>query len=214
MQVTSDTLFHFTPSLKNLKNILSKKFQLTYCHEKYLLDYETHNSYYPMISFCDIPLSLAKNQIERYGSYAIGMTKDWGTNNNLNPVVYLEKDSLLSKDIQATIANMLKSFNTISTQVKKVATSTSKMLKKSLDKVIINNENIAHEKKTLLMEELLTSREHLQNSLDSISDFKELSNKLGETVNNIGNLFRYIKNYEGTLIRNNKAITIPYYIPD
>ncbi len=99
MQVTSDTLYHFTTSLKKLQSILSKKFRLTYCHEKYILDYETHDSFYPMVSFCDIPLSLAKDQIERYGSYAIGMTKEWGIKNNLNPVVYIEKDSLLAKDI-------------------------------------------------------------------------------------------------------------------
>jgi hypothetical protein len=160
-----------------------------------------------MISFCDIPLSLAKNQIERYGSYAMGMTKEWGIHNNLNPVVYLEKNSLLSKDIQATIDNMLKSINTISTQVTKVATPTSKMLKKSLNKVIIYYENITPEKKTLSMEELQISREHLQNSIDSLSDFKELSNRVEETVNNIGNLFRYIKNYEGTLTRNDKTIS-------
>lgn len=70
-----------------------KKIQLTYCHEQYSLDYETHDSYYPMVSFCDIPLSLAKDQIEKYGSYAIGMTKEWGIKNSLNPVVYIEKDS-------------------------------------------------------------------------------------------------------------------------
>jgi hypothetical protein len=61
-----------------------------------------------MVSFCDDPLSLAKDQIESYGSYAIGMTKEWGILNNLNPVVYIEKNSLLAKDIQSTVDNMIK----------------------------------------------------------------------------------------------------------
>ena len=61
-----------------------------------------------MVSFCDIPLSLAKDHIKTYGSYGIGMMKEWGIKNNLNPVVYIERDSLLAKDIQATIDNMMK----------------------------------------------------------------------------------------------------------
>lgn len=56
MQVTSEALFHFTETLSNLKGILTNKFRLTYCYEKYALFNETHESYYPMVSFCDIPL--------------------------------------------------------------------------------------------------------------------------------------------------------------
>jgi hypothetical protein len=107
MQVTSETLFHFTTSLKNLQNILSKKFNLSYCHEKFILNNEDHDYYFPMISFCDIPLALAKDQIDKYGSYAIGLTKEWGIRNKLNPIVYLEKNSLLAQDIQDDIERLL-----------------------------------------------------------------------------------------------------------
>jgi hypothetical protein len=52
-----------------------------------------------MISFCDIPLSLAKDQILNYGSYAIGMSKEWGIANRLNPVLYVESNSIIASDI-------------------------------------------------------------------------------------------------------------------
>ena len=57
----------------------------------------------PMISFCDIPLSLAKTQIKSYGKYGIGMSKEWGITNKLNPVVYIESQSLLAFDIQKSL---------------------------------------------------------------------------------------------------------------
>jgi hypothetical protein len=100
MPVTSDSLFHFTKSLSALKGILIDKFKLSYCRENYQLDYQEHIGHYPMVTFCDIPLSLARDQIGKYGSYAIGLTKEWGIKNKLNPVVYLEKHSQLTKDIQ------------------------------------------------------------------------------------------------------------------
>lgn len=205
MQVTSDTLFHFTTSLKNLKDILSKKFQLTYCHEKYMLDYETHDSYYPMVSFCDIPLSLAKDQIERYGSYAIGMTKEWGMKNNLNPVVYIEKNSLLAKDIQATIDNMMKITKAILVHVKKYATSTQNIRRKVDDKIKIYIESISPDNKDAAKKELNNLAENLKSIVTSVVEYQELIGNLKETVNNNSNLFRYIKNYRGDHTRNNKT---------
>lgn len=205
MQVTSDTLFHFTTSLQNLKNILSKKFLLAYCHEKYSLDYETHDSYYPMVSFCDIPLSLTKNQIERYGSYAIGMTKEWGIKNNLNPVVYIEKDSLLAKDIQATIDNMLKMQNPISSLIKRNTISTQKITLNAIEKVITYLKTVSPENIALSIKELNNSKKKIENNQVATTNHKELVNILTDITNNNSNLFRYIKNYRGTLTRNNKT---------
>lgn len=206
MQVTSDTLFHFTTSLRNLTSILSKKFQLTYCHEKYSLDYETHNFYYPMVSFCDIPLSLAKDQIEKYGSYAIGMTKEWGMQKQLNPVVYIEKDSILAKDIQATMDNLVKMAETLLNQVEKLGTSTDSLVRKSHDKVKTHHRNAIPESIAFVQKELNNLLENLEGIAASLSDYKAITDKLEETGNNSSNLFRYIKNYEGILVRNGKTI--------
>jgi hypothetical protein len=60
-----------------------------------MLATKLYDNYFPMISFCDIPLALAKDQISKYGSYAIGLSKEWGISNQLNPVIYLESNSII-----------------------------------------------------------------------------------------------------------------------
>lgn len=96
--VSADSLFHFTLSLNNIKNILSKKFHLTYCKETIKFIDKTESFYFPMISFCDLPLSLAKEHINKYGCYGIGMSKKWGIEQRLNPVTYIESNSVLAND--------------------------------------------------------------------------------------------------------------------
>jgi hypothetical protein len=162
-----------------------------------------------MISFCDIPLSLAKDQIERYGSYAIGMSKAWGIKNYLNPVVYIEKDSLLAKDIQTTLDNMVEMADVLLAQVEKIAESTRREIQKVIDKVKFFKENVTPEINASAKKELNHAIENVIPKVASIADYQKLTNKLREIGNNSGNLFRYIKNYEGTLIRNDK--TTPNY---
>jgi hypothetical protein len=46
--------------------------------------------YILMKCFCDIPLSpLMEKHMEAYGSYGIGLRKEWGIRNNLTPVHYI-----------------------------------------------------------------------------------------------------------------------------
>lgn len=89
MAVSSNSLFHYTEKFSSLKSILEEGFLLSYCME--------YNMAIPMVSFCDNPLSQAKYFLDNYGNYAIGMNIDWAIKNKLNPVVYLEKNSYLTK---------------------------------------------------------------------------------------------------------------------
>lgn len=83
----SNSLFHFTKSVTFLKGILEGGFLPRYCLEdaRYLsIDYIG----YPMVCFCDIPISRISEHTAFYGDYGLGMTKEWGIKNSLAPLLY------------------------------------------------------------------------------------------------------------------------------
>jgi len=90
MKPKSDNLFHFTNTLAVLKLILNKGIEPRFCLEDiYWLDvFNDSHMAFPMSCFCDIPLSRLSEHTDFYGNYGIGLTKDWGLKNKLNPVVY------------------------------------------------------------------------------------------------------------------------------
>lgn len=51
---------------------------------------------YPMVCFCDIPLSRINEHTTFYGSYGIGLSKEWGLKNNLSPVSYCNGGNFLA----------------------------------------------------------------------------------------------------------------------
>ena len=104
--MSSDTLFHFTNSLDNLIGILKNEFYSRYSLEKYTLEKRTIERAFPMVCFCNIPLSQIKNHLETYGYYGIGMSKEWAEKNGLNPVLYLKKGSTLSQKIETIRKNL------------------------------------------------------------------------------------------------------------
>jgi hypothetical protein len=103
MPLSSNTLIHFTKNKEDLKGILSSNFKLYYCKETIILDEIQSTFHVPMVSFCDIPLSEVKDHISKYGNYGIGLTKEWGRRNGLNPVLYIDQKSMLSKNIRNVI---------------------------------------------------------------------------------------------------------------
>ena len=109
-RLSPDSLFHFTPSLNNLLGILDKTFYPRYCYEnfelyrhmtKFIEWVQIIDAALPMVCFCDIPLSQLMSHIEIYGKYGLGMSKEWGIREGLNPVVYFNKNSHLVKNINA-----------------------------------------------------------------------------------------------------------------
>lgn len=83
----SDTLFHFTRSLDYLKSILERGFYPRYCLEDTEI-LEGNYAAYPMVCFCDIPISRVAEHTAFYGSYGVGLTREWALRNKLCPVVY------------------------------------------------------------------------------------------------------------------------------
>lgn len=108
MALSSSAVIHFTQSKKALEGILSDNFRLSYCKEKIVLENKLLEFLVPMVSFCDIPLSQIKEHIDNYGSYGIGLTKEWAERKKLNPVLYVEKNSFLSASIRKILLEYLK----------------------------------------------------------------------------------------------------------
>ncbi len=105
--LSSNTVFHFTNSIERLIGILSNNFEPRYCLEKteYLSSRVLENieMAYPMVCFCDIPLSKIKKHIGVYGNYGIGLKKTWSQKKNLSPIIYTRKNARTSKNIEQMI---------------------------------------------------------------------------------------------------------------
>lgn len=107
MPISSETLFHFTPKPEYLFQILEYNFRPRYYQE--IIKLKGLKSDFiraiPMVCFCDIPLSQIKNHIATYGCYGIGMSKSWAIKNKLNPILYIEPNSKLTKSIISILKN-------------------------------------------------------------------------------------------------------------
>lgn len=97
MTLNSESLFHFTNNRNNIENILREGyFWPIYCAE---VDKEhkdhIHAYAFPMVCFCDIPLSQIAEHTSDYGYYAIAMSKVWAKKKGVSPVIYYSgKESL------------------------------------------------------------------------------------------------------------------------
>lgn len=107
---SSNSLFHFT-SRTSLVNILENNFIPQWGFEDLRCVIPDQNSYldpegyiysFPKVCFCDIPLSRVGKHMGIYGKFCLGLTKDWGRRNGLNPVLYVHAGSMLAQDIFRT----------------------------------------------------------------------------------------------------------------
>jgi len=109
--ISANTLFHFTETPEKLINILADGFHPVCCMESFdfiTLDNSPVSGFaIPMVSFCDIPLSQISRHVEKYGGYAIGLSKEWGEKNGINPVMYELPNSNAVSVIRDTIRRTL-----------------------------------------------------------------------------------------------------------
>jgi hypothetical protein len=105
MNISSNTLFHFTDKIENVISILKEEFRPHFCLED-LNDFvapddriEELEHAIPMVCFCDIPLSQSMNHRKTYGNYGIGLSKEWGKNNKVSPVLYAHQNSAITDTI-------------------------------------------------------------------------------------------------------------------
>lgn len=98
--ISSNTLFHFTNSADKIISILKNGFAPRFCLEELgydmffdMKDDRPTESAVPMTCFCDLPLSKINNHLEFYGSYGIGLSKEWGKLKGLTPLTYIHDNS-------------------------------------------------------------------------------------------------------------------------
>ena len=99
MNPKSHTLFHFTKSSETLQKIIQNGFWPRYCQEDVKwLGYDGYEFVaYPMVCFCDIPLSRISEHVGFYGEYGLGLTKEWAERNNATPLQYVSNNNHLKK---------------------------------------------------------------------------------------------------------------------
>ncbi|EKA4523312.1 abortive infection system antitoxin AbiGi family protein [Vibrio cholerae] len=110
MKPKSHTLFHFTKSRDTLKLILKNGFWPRYCLEdvEWMKVGNTKFAAFPMVCFCDIPLSRVDEHVKFYGEFGIGLTKEWAIKNGLSPIQYVSSNSDVPSAYQKLI-NVLSS---------------------------------------------------------------------------------------------------------
>jgi hypothetical protein len=105
--ISSNTVFHFTGTLENLVGILTNEFRPSYCVEDLSPLRNPGNAKFvlafPLVAFCDIPMSQATDQMATYGRYALGLSRDWAMRQGLTPVLYTHADGATMPAINALV---------------------------------------------------------------------------------------------------------------
>jgi hypothetical protein len=58
---------------------------------------------YPMVCFCDIPLSRTDEHVKFYGEFGIGLTKEWAEANKITPILYVSTNSLIPQTFRDVV---------------------------------------------------------------------------------------------------------------
>lgn len=97
---SANTLFRFFTKKEYLFNVI-KNSALNpryYVENVEYLNIERKKVAYPMICFCDINLHKISGHIDFYGKYGIAFSKEWGKMKGIQPIQYINPNSILSKD--------------------------------------------------------------------------------------------------------------------
>ncbi len=109
--VQADTLFTFTSHVDYLiTTIKNGMVSPRYCVEDigYLKINGIKKMAYPMNCFCDINMHKLDAHLSWYGYYGLAFSKEWGMDNKIQPIQYVNPDSELCKDFSKAFSAALK----------------------------------------------------------------------------------------------------------
>lgn len=93
-----NNLYHFTDRLCVISSILLDGFKPSYTSEKF----GDRNILVPMVSFMNVLLrDVGENEVVDYGSYGIGIHRDYATKIDINPVCYVYENSIVENTIKS-----------------------------------------------------------------------------------------------------------------
>lgn len=110
-RVQADTLFTFTSHVDYLiTSIKDGMISPRYCAEdlSYLKIRGIKKMAFPMKCFCDINLHKLEDHLVWYGYYGLAFSKEWGMENKIQPIQYINPDSELRKDFASAFSAALK----------------------------------------------------------------------------------------------------------
>ena len=109
---SANVLFKFMNKIDYLKDILNKRAILPRYYEEKIdyLNIESLNKIaFPMSCFCDIHLNKLVPHMINYGSYGIGLSKEWGMMQGIQPIQYINQYSDFRKDFSQIFSKALES---------------------------------------------------------------------------------------------------------
>lgn len=108
---SADTIFNFMSEFFHLQKTLENKMlSPRYCKEdiRYLKIPGLKEIAFPMKCFCDINIHKLDEHISWYGGYAIGFSKEFGRKKGIQPISYINENSMLAKDYREAFKAALK----------------------------------------------------------------------------------------------------------
>lgn len=187
INISASTLFHFTSSRQNLLSILSNGLYSRYSLENFdSLISDTAEIVFPMVCFCDIPLSHTKRHTKHYGSYGIGLTKKWGMANKINPVIYTYPDSTTADLLNQVLVELDNFFD--------------------VDEKHLPKERSNHRKNSL--KDFLNDLNKYLNH-PTVKYKADIAEKIQELNSRLSYFIKYIKPYEGKVFRHSDYLPEP-----
>jgi hypothetical protein len=94
-------LIHFTNSLENIISILNEcSLRLKYCREEFCIPDKTISQrVHPMVCFSEQKTNQLSNKVITYGKYGIAFSPQWVIKRNIQPVMYIEKNSAVASSL-------------------------------------------------------------------------------------------------------------------